>query len=867
MNTRSIVYRMKVVVPFLVLGFVCAFNTYRAYAQFATAAAYPFTASQKPFNYLVGGTPATTANTSSWDDTYTSPAIPIGFTFTFCNVPYTTVVGHTNGYMSFGTNNSVVLSPSASSLSTIGPCMMAGWHDAWGNVSSSAITYKTTGTAPNRVFTLEFKNWASFSAQSPLYITYQYILYEGGPLELMYKQEASGQFFSAAIGIGRNSTDYQSLPNTSASPVPSSSTFTASLSATPATGQSYLWGQIPCTGTPTTSVAGPNEVCPNKPFGQSLAGLAIYSGFSFQWQTSVNGTTWTNWTGTVSPTGDITDVISSPKWYRATVTCIASGQSFTTAPKHVTIAPFYFCYCEGSKATTASGLDIGNVKVITDPGNQTILNNGSGTPFLSNANANKTYTDFRSALPPVPMYHDSTYHLFVQQISSASSFSQGSAAIFIDYNRNGVFDPWERVLQELTSQSLPNPGLVRDTFTVPDTAGFGITGMRVVLRLGNVNPDTCASYTEGETEDYLVDIRHRPCDGASVVGTIQGDTSMCIGYDYVLTDTTYQKERNGLSRLWQRSADAIGWVNIPTSADQDTLMRIFTGQPLFYRMRMVCSHTNDTGYTPVHKVNLKPTYKCYCFSQSLGGVNDTSDVGGFAIYNFANNDGGAHLGNPRAVHKRQDLTDLQPIEMWVDSIYQFHVFHTMPTEIHSDAKITVFADFNNNHQYDIPDERIFTGFTNVGYHTLISNVVIPNAAIVDAPTGLRVIVNNNVGPNTASDEGCGTYISGETEDYMLIFRRPFNVSVNNTTADLRTVQVYPNPSNGKFTVDFYSGNTIKEVKFRVMTVTGQQVFNDVYSHNGGRFTKELNLESQAKGVYFVEIDADGIKETKRLILK
>jgi hypothetical protein len=465
------------------------------------------------------------------------------------------------------------------------------------------------------------------------------------------------------------------------------------------------------------------------------------------------------------------------------------------------------------------------------------------------------------------MYHDSSYYLQATQTSSIASFAAGTAAIFIDYNRNGKFDPWERVLDAVTNQALPNPGLVRDTFKVPDTAGYGLTGMRVILRAGTTAPDTCAAYPEGETEDYLVDLRYRPCDAAPLTGTIQGDTSMCVGYDYILTDTSYQKERHGLSRLWQRSADAIGWVDIANSVDKDTLMRIFTGQPLYYRMRMICSHTDDTAFTPVLKVNLKPTYKCYCFSQSLGGVTDTSDVGGFGIYNFTINDGGAHLGNSRAVRKRQDRTDLQPIEMWVDSIYQFHVYHTMPNEFHSDAKITVFADFNNNHQYDIPNERIYTGFTNVGYHTLISNVVIPNAAIVDAPTGIRVIVNNNVGPNTPSDEGCGTYVSGETEDYMVIFRRPFNVDVNNTTAELKGVQVYPNPTNGRFSVDFYSGNTIKEVKLKILTVTGQQVLNEVYNHAGGRFTKELNLESQAKGVYFVEIDADGVKETKRVVLK
>lgn len=861
---------------FALLG-LCLLLARPAMAQFPTAAAYPFTASQKTYNYLTGGTPVSWTGSSPWDDVF-APNTPIGFTFTFAGTAYTTVTAHANGYMSFGNKTASYWPPSSGYISLAAPFVAAGWDDASGDVAgngaTSPVTYKTTGTAPNRVFTLEFKNWGLWDYLTyPGFVSYQYILYETGPIEIVYKQESGSSHFGSngyntVAGIANSSTDFQSLNNYTASPTASTSVITYTLTGKPATGQSYLWGQVPCTGTPTTSVDGPAVVCFNKPFTLSLAGMAIYSGLSFQWQQSTNGTSWSNFTGVGATSLSMSDILTAAKWYRCIVTCTVSGQSFTTAGHLVTPAPFYYCYCDGSKASSGSGIDIGNVKVLTAPANQVVLDNGNASPFLSNSNANKSYTDFRYTVAPIPMYHDSSYFLQVSQVSSVSSFSVGTAAIFIDYNRNGEFDAWERVLTEATSQAFPTQGMVQDTFTVPDTAGYGITGMRVILRAGTTAPDSCSSYPEGETEDYLVDLRYHPCDSIPITGIVEGDTSMCIGYDYVLTDTTYQTKRHGLSRLWQHSADAINWVDINSSVDKDTLQRLFNnGQPLFYRMRMICTHTDDTNYSAAHKVNLKPTYKCYCFSQSLGGMDDTSDVGGFSIYNFSVNDGGAHLGNKRAVRKRQDLTDLQPIEMWVDSIYQFHVFHTMPHEVHADAKITVFADFNNNHTYDIPTERIYTGFTNVGYHTLISNVVIPNAAIVDAPTGLRVIVNNNVGPNTPSDEACGTYISGETEDYMVIFRRPFNVTVNNTTPDLRTVQVYPNPSTGRFNVDFYSGNTIKEVKVRVMTVAGQLVLNEIYSHDGGRFTKELSLESQAKGVYFVEVDADGVKETKRLMIK
>ncbi|WP_276132730.1 GEVED domain-containing protein [Polluticoccus soli] len=622
---------------------------------------------------------------------------------------------------------------------------------------------------------------------------------------------------------------------------------------------------IPCNGVPTANVTAPFEVCPNKPFEVKLS--VPYTGTTFQWEYSTNGTTWKTYTGTVNQVGTFTDQIVVPTWYRCKLTCLATSQTYTTAPFKVNMAPFYYCYCDGSKATAGAGSDIGNVTVTSISNNSTLLTNGTATPFFSNTTATNTYTDLRYTVPPVPMYRDSNYLISVSQITSAATFTAGTAAVYIDYNRNGTFDLWERVLLETTNQNPSTIGLVRDTFKMPDTAQFGLTGMRVIMRSGTTAPDTCASYTDGETEDYLIDIRHIPCTGKPNAGVIKGDTSMCVGYDYLVTDTTYEKDKHGINRSWYVSADNVFWTPITGSASKDTLMRDFmNGQPLFYKMEAICTHTNDTSYTAVHKVNLKPSYKCYCYSQAIGGLNDTSDVGGFKIYNFEVTDGGAHLGNPRAKHKRQDYTDIQPIEMWVDSVYNFHVFHTMPTELHSDAKVTVFVDFDNNHQYDIPEERIYTGFTSVGYHTLLGQVIIPNAAIVDVPTGLRVIVNNNVGPNTPSDEACGTYLSGETEDYMVIFRRPFNVRVDDVNG-LSHVRIYPNPANDKVTVMFNAAAVNDNVEVKLLSVTGQLVKSYSYRHDGGRFLQQIDLSGQAKGVYFIEINAGGLKSTQKLILQ
>jgi hypothetical protein len=342
---------------------------------------------------------------------------------------------------------------------------------------------------------------------------------------------------------------------------------------------------------------------------------------------------------------------------------------------------------------------------------------------------------------------------------------------------------------------------------------------------------------------------------------------MCAGYEYTITDTTYEKQRSGFTRAWQVSGDNNTWFNIGGSLNKDTLDRVFAGQPLYYRLRTICAPTHDTAYSAGTFINVKPGYKCYCYSKAIGGLgNDSSDIGGVTIANYSSNAGGPHLLNAAAVRPRTDFTDITPIDLFIDSVYQFSVFHTMPVVEHGDAKVTVFMDFNNNHKYDIPEDRIYTGYTTIGLHTLIDNVIIPQNAITDVPTGMRVIVNNDVGPNVPSDSACGPYTSGETEDYVLIFRKPARASINGAE-ELTGFNVHPNPTTGRFYVQFNTQADISNVNVSVTNLTGQMIQRQSYTYSGGMFYQELDMTGQPAGVYFVELQADGVKLMRKLVVQ
>ncbi|WP_165836342.1 GEVED domain-containing protein [Taibaiella soli] len=626
-------------------------------------------------------------------------------------------------------------------------------------------------------------------------------------------------------------------------------------------GLDYVRIVPPCSGAPMAGSMKPVTPCVNTDFQLELLNYPLASGITYQWQYSADDITYLN-----VPNGNQmygTENISVATYFRCIVTCANSGLSDTTASYLATLAPFYMCYCN-SAALDGDAEDIGNVTIKTQPANVVLLDNGVASPLEYNNDAVNMYTDFRTSISPVPLFMDSTYNASITEITSYS-FTDCSVAGFIDYNRDGIFQSTEMIFSGMTAY--PNQD-VNANFTVPLGDSTGITGMRFILEEGSTTINPCGSYYYGETEDYLAELFFPNCGGPSNPGVAHiSDTSMCPDYDFMLTDTTHQKNMNGMVWSWQESTDyGNNWTDIPNSDYHDTLTHTFIGLA-WYRMKMVCGNSGDSTFSNVVEVHTKPPYKCYCHSIAVGGLSaDSSDIGAFSFGDYVFSTTGPHLKNGKAIRGRTDNTDLSTIELYVDTTYEVDVYQILRSATHADAKITMFMDYNNNLAYDIPDERVFTVYTtsNDWYKTI--NVTIPSNVIPDVPTGLRVIINNNVGPNVPSDEACGTYTSGETEDYNVIFRKANPVSVGSIN-NLEDLNIYPNPTTGKFSVRFNTTRNIEKMQIRVTNVTGQQVIVRNYKNVTSSFSEMMDLGDNARGVYFVEIEADGQKVINKLVLR
>lgn len=214
-----------------------------AKAQYNNVASYPFVASTQSLTYLASGT---SANILADDRTET--AIPIGFTFYYAGLPYTTVSACSNGWVALGTNTATTYSNTKANMDNLTPVLMPLFDDLTGGRAGAQATYTTTGVAGSRVFTFEWRNWSPLSSAS-VEFTIQLKLYEGqgNEIEFLYKNESgSGALTSATIGLsGPTVNDYQMLNSSGASPSINTTSFVSNINKTPATNQSYKWDNGP----------------------------------------------------------------------------------------------------------------------------------------------------------------------------------------------------------------------------------------------------------------------------------------------------------------------------------------------------------------------------------------------------------------------------------------------------------------------------------------------------------------------------------------------------------------------------------------------------------------------------------------------
>ncbi len=215
---------------------------------FAQPSLYSFSGATGTYGAISG-----TAITFTLPDDASTGNLPIGFTFNYNGINQTVFAASTNGLLIMGqTTNGTGLSGNA--LATTANTIAALWDD--NNMTGGSVQYTTTGSAPNRLLTVQYTGMhvaGGGSATNPT-IDFQILLYEtSNRIQFIYgNTSATLSSPTASIGLSGNSGNFLSVTPTSPSaPYATTSNVTENTSVSTAanfpTGTIYTFSPpLPC---------------------------------------------------------------------------------------------------------------------------------------------------------------------------------------------------------------------------------------------------------------------------------------------------------------------------------------------------------------------------------------------------------------------------------------------------------------------------------------------------------------------------------------------------------------------------------------------------------------------------------------------
>lgn len=90
---------------------------------------------------------------------------------------------------------------------------------------------------------------------------------------------------------------------------------------------------------------------------------------------------------------------------------------------------------------------------------------------------------------------------------------------------------------------------------------------------------------------------------------------------------------------------------------------------------------------------------------------------------------------------------------------------------------------------------------------------------------------------------------------------------NSDPLDLKNLLFYPNPNDGQFTLSFDLENTKKPATIKIFNLQGEEIYNEKVSGDSPKYNKEIDLSTEAKGVYFLSITQGKKQDVRKVVLQ
>lgn len=167
----------------------------------------------------------------------------------------------------------------------------------------------------------------------------------------------------------------------------------------------------------------------------------------------------------------------------------------------------------------------------------------------------------------------------------------------------------------------------------------------------------------------------------------------------------------------------------------------------------------------------------------------------------------------------------------------------------------IWLDLNQNGDFESNELVYDQGVPSVG--ALTANLTVPMNA-VSGLSRIRVQMAYQGYGSAALPNNCGSFQSGETEDYCVTIVAS-NVSLD--AYDHVSINLYPNPSNGMV---YLTTNSTEDIRIQVVSLSGQVVEQQEMTGS----TISMDLTNLSDGVYMIYAmsNSGAIVQVQKLIL-
>lgn len=597
-----------------------------------------------------------------------------------------------------------------------------------------------------------------------------------------------------------------------------------------------------CIGTPTAGIIEDDfAVCPDNAFSLSVIGASTpVNGLERIWQKSDNGEdSWIDMEGAASSTYVVRSGIDEPTFFRYKVSCNNSGETSFSEILEVNIKQPTECYC-----IPKSSCDIYQaITNVTLEGESITLDNDSGC-------VGQGYNDFTHLSAP-DLFPGEFYNLTVSTDYDFAYLQE--VKVWIDFNRNGVFDLDEEIANT-EGEGLPSNSSITFNFVVANQLEPGEYRMRVRLVYNENNFDPCSYEEHGETEDYLLKILPIfDCEEANAGIPSQDTFAVCPDETFQLSVSEASGPGIGLERIWQsKLSNESDWANIEGATTRTYIVEDGIDAPMDYRYMVTCTINGESDISDPILVTINPPTRCYCIPEFPGQIVP------IVLVQMEEENGDLLINNPSANHADnpqpwEDFTNITA-ELERGGIYEMAV--KANTGFTVPAKITVYVDWNQDgvfstneadgEIYYLPDLMNSNGNDS---RKSVGQIEVPQSALLGY-TQMRVMSKHNF-----VADPCNTSGSGQAEDYSIMVSGIVSIEEN----DFASFSYYPNPTNDHLILN--AKNEIERVK--IHNIVGQKIL-DVEPQS---LEIQLNTEGFSAGAYLMTVTVNGNQRIFNIIKK